>query len=117
MTRATTKTLTITDGATASAAIELERQTPLGIYIDSSTLAGKTITFKGAHDEDGTYFSVKDIAAPANDYTIAAADIDNGDYVPFRADQFAGLRYLKVVVDVAPSGSDLDVVMAFREVQ
>lgn len=85
--------VTIADGATESAALNLNRAKLVGIHIPAG-FEGTSIKFTAAPTETGTYLAVYDDADAEVDLTVAASRY----IAPALGDVLASLAWIKLVV-------------------
>ena len=87
------KTVTIANGQSLSGAIDLERETLVGIRVDANGWSSAGLSFQAAPDSTaGTFGEVKDDSG--SNITVAA--LAAGDLVSFPPTKFTGVRFLKV---------------------
>lgn len=105
------QTVTIANGATTSAEIDLEDQVIVGLYTPS-TFDGTTITLTTAPTAGGTHYPVAASNAASTAYTITTTA---STYTPVKCDEVTlGLRYIKIVCGTSQSTSATDLLLVTR---
>jgi hypothetical protein len=95
----TTQQITIANGQTASAAIDLGGNTLVGLIIPAA-FTGTALTFSASDAIDGTYSVVKGSDGASVSYTVA-----QGTYVVIQPAVLAGIRFLKVISGSSEGGA------------
>ena len=92
------KSITIADGETVSAAVDIGGSTLIGFNLPAG-LEGTAISFQASTSEGGTYFGVYDVSGNIISFTIAASR-----YVSFDYDSLRAVRYIKLVAGTSQTG-------------
>lgn len=103
------ETVTIANGGTESANVNLRGMTLCGMYLPGA-FTGTAISFLVSDENGGTYIAVADGAGSDISKTVEASK-----YIKLDPSDFAGIQFLKIVSNASESG-DREIKLALRQV-